>query len=221
MNRYLDYYLDLVEAHHRLIVLFTLIITVSMGYGISSITVTNDFRVYFSDNNPQLKSFNNMQDRFGSDDGLFIYIAPKNKQIFSLPALKLVEQLTEQVWTIPHSTRVRSIQNHPYIRVTDDDIYSDPMYSDDDLQSKEKLLPLKNKMIVDPSLRNSLIDSKGQATGIHVGLTFPVGDIESSVEAVMYTRKLLKTFRNQSPDIEIRLAGNTYGNVVLGEYGQH
>jgi len=213
MNRYLDF----IESQHKLIVFFALIVTACFGFGLSSITVTNDFRVYFSGDNPQLKAFNDMKDRFGTDDGLFIYIEPNNQQVFTASTLRLVEDLTREAWTIPHSIRVSSIQNHRYIYATDDHVFSGPLYEMEGLPNETQLIDIKNKATQDPSLRNSLVNADGRATGIHVGLAFPIGDIESGVEAVLFTRELLNKYRQEYPDVTLKLAGNTYGNVVFGE----
>jgi len=75
-----------------------------------------DYRIFFSEANPQLIAFENLQDTYTKNDNVLFVLAPKDGQIFTNQTLDAIEWLTKEAWQIPYSNRVDSISNfqHTY-----------------------------------------------------------------------------------------------------------
>ena len=61
---------------------------------------SSDYRVFFSDENPQLQAFDALQNTYTKNDNVMIALAPKNGQVFTRENLAAVEELTKQSWQI-------------------------------------------------------------------------------------------------------------------------
>ena len=63
--------------------------------GVRFITVTNDYHVLFSEDNPQLAAFNALENTYSVSNTALIAIAPRGGSVFTRAALGAVEELTE------------------------------------------------------------------------------------------------------------------------------
>ncbi|MEW8146612.1 MAG: RND family transporter, partial [Candidatus Thiodiazotropha endolucinida] len=93
--------------NNRLLVIF-LAITISllMGSGVQHLAFSNDYRMFFSEENPQLKAFEQLQNTYTKNDNVLFVIAPKDGKVFTRETLSAVAELTKESWQIPYSLRV-------------------------------------------------------------------------------------------------------------------
>ena len=64
-------YTNWLIRQHKWIVIATLLIIITLASGIKNLSSTNDFRVYFSKDNPQLVAFETLERDYGKQDSLF------------------------------------------------------------------------------------------------------------------------------------------------------
>ena len=103
----LDRYIDAVLRHRWLVVaLATLLMLITAGGG-RFIKTTNDYRIMFGENNPQLAAFNALENTFSTSDTALIAITPREGSVFTKEALGAIEDLTKAAWKTPHSSRGR------------------------------------------------------------------------------------------------------------------
>ena len=76
-------------------VLLTLIWIMAMGAGAQYLTFTNDYRVFFGDDNPQLLAFENIQDTYSRSDNVMFLLAPEDGEVFTRATL-LADALFDQ-----------------------------------------------------------------------------------------------------------------------------
>ena len=101
----------LVVKHRWWIIAATLMAVAAAASGAVFLTFNTDNRVFFSEENPQLKALEALENIYSKNQNVFFAIAPENKEVFSHETLSLVEALTERAWRIPYSSRVDSITN--------------------------------------------------------------------------------------------------------------
>jgi predicted RND superfamily exporter protein len=96
------------------IIVATVLIVASAGYGAKNLGFTNNYRAFFSEENPQLQAFDALQDKYIKTDNVMIAVVPKDGKVFTRETLAVVEALTKASWQVPYSTRVDSITNSPH-----------------------------------------------------------------------------------------------------------
>jgi predicted RND superfamily exporter protein len=103
------------------IILLSFVATLMIANGGKYLTFDTDYRVFFSDENPELLAFEKLQNIYSKEDNIVIALTPKNGDIFTKENLEAVEWLTKQAWQIPYSSRVDSITNFQHTYAEDDD----------------------------------------------------------------------------------------------------
>ena len=73
----LDRYIDAVLRHRWLVVALAVLVVLITGAGGRFIKTTNDYRIMFGENNPQLAAFNALENTFSTSDTALIAIAPR------------------------------------------------------------------------------------------------------------------------------------------------
>ena len=165
--------------------------------------------VLFSEDNPQLKAFDALQNKYTKDDNVFILFEPDDKNVFTPRTLKAIEDFTKEAWKTPHSTRVDAITNFEYTRSTGDDLFVDDLIRNaEDRKTKEELDQIKAIAIADPRMVNRLVNKKGSVTAVNITVKIPDGaDPKMNDEVVKYTREQLSKFQGKYPDIKVYTSG--------------
>jgi len=202
-----------------LIIIATLAFVAFAFLGTKHLVFTNDYRVFFGEDNPQLLAFDNMEQTYNKNDNVLFVLAPKNGNAFTVETLKAVHELTEQSWQIPYSTRVDSLSNfqHTYA-VGDDDLVVGDLILDPSSISNDDISRIRDISLKEPNLVNNLISPSGHVTGINVTISLPgVNESTENPEVTQFARNLVAEFEQRYPDIEIRLTGMVIMNNAFGE----
>lgn len=190
-----------------------------LASGAKLLSFSNDYRLFFSQENPQLKAFEDLQNTYTKSNNVVIVIAPKNKNVFTQETLKVIEELTETAWQTPYSTRVDSITNFQHTYAEDDDLIIEDLvinaehFSNNDLQSIRKIA------LNEPLLVNKLVSPQGHVTGINVAVYLPEKEAHLATPKVMsFIRAFTNTAQKQHPDIDFYLTGIVAMNNALQEH---
>ena len=210
-------YTNNIIQYHKWITLISLLFVIGLGTGAKNLTTTSDFNIYFSDNNPQLVAYKNLEKTYGKQDSLLFFIQPSNKDLFTKENLTLIYELTEKAWDIPYATRVNSLTNYQHTAVDGDDLNTDYLLDDPDSLSPEKIKLIKNIILNEPSLINFLTDKNGQVTGVNVRLTMPKDISKANTKTVLAARELREQFAQRYPNVTINLGGSSVAGVSLSD----
>ncbi len=213
----LSRYTDGLIKYHKWIIFISVLFFLTLGTGAKNLTATSDFRIYFSDDNPQLVAFENLEKIYGKQDSLSFFIQPRNKNLFTKENLTLIWELTEKSWDLPYATRVNSLTNYQHTAVEGDDLNTDYLLDDPDLLSPEKIKYIKDVILNEPSLINFLTDKNGQVTIITVRLTMPNEVSKANTETILAARELREQFAQRYPDVKINIGGSSAAGVSLGD----
>lgn len=203
-----------------LIILATLVLVALTTLGFP-LKFDTDYRVFFSEDNPQLLAFDELEDTYTKNDNVILVLAPKNGQVFTNDTLDAVEWLTHEAWQIPYSIRVDSIANFQYTYAEGDDLIVEDLITNAKTLSEEEIARAKEIALAEPQLINKLISPQAHVTGIHVTLQLP--GKQSNVEmpeVVNYVRDLAEKVRNRYPQIEVYITGIVVMNNVMLEVAQ-
>ena len=83
------------------IIVATLLMVAAGASGIRFLGFTNNYRVFFSEENPQLKAFDALQNKYIKSDNAMISVVPKDGKVFTRKTLALIEELTRATWQVP------------------------------------------------------------------------------------------------------------------------
>ncbi len=201
------------------IIVLTLICVAIIASGGEKLKFTNDYRVFFGKDNPQMLAFEKLEQTYNKNDNLLFVIVPKDGNIFSKKTLSVIHALTEQAWQMPYSTRVDSIANfqHSYA-VGEDDLVVEDLILNPDSLTPEDISRIKKVALNEPNLVNNIISPNGHVSGVNVTVYFPGKNEETETpEVVKFARDLAKQIEQDHPDIDIRLTGAVMIDNAFGE----
>lgn len=213
-------FLKLTLTHPRKVLAAVILLLLVSAAGLLKLSLTTDFRSYFSADNPQLQAFEAMEAVYANQDNLYFFVRNPAGNLFNADGLALLARLTEAGWTLPGAMRVDSLQNFQYTQVQDDDLITADFYDPALLSSMTDadFNNLHQRLLALPELKNYLMAEDGSASGVNVRIHLP--DHASLAEMKALTeqgRKLTERLRAQYPQFEILLGGSVLSNITLGE----
>lgn len=113
--------------------------------------------MFFSDENPELRAFEKLQNTYTRNDNILIVLAPKGGNVFTGENLAVVEEATTAAWKIPYSTRVDSLTNFQYSRGEADDLVVADLVKDAARLKPAEIETIREIALADPLLVKRLI----------------------------------------------------------------
>ena len=203
-----------------LVVLVTIALTFAAASGGQFLGFSNDYRMFFGDENPQLLAFEKMQATFNKNDNVLFVVTPKSGKVFTRETLAVIKDLTEEAWQTPYSTRVDSITNHQHTTAEDDDLIVDDLVVDPDSLSDSDILKIQSIAINEPMLVHRLISPDSKFAGINVTVQLPGKALDEVPKTIAFARDLKQKMLEKYPDVEIRLVGMAVMNNAFPEASQ-
>ncbi|TCK19307.1 hypothetical protein DFR30_2617 [Thiogranum longum] len=203
-------------------VLLTVMFVVWAAMGGRNLTLTTDYRVFFSEENPQLTAFEALQNTYTNNDNVLIVLAPKNHKVFTRKTLAAVEAITEEAWQVPFSIRVDSLTNYQHTVAEEDDLVVGDLVVDGANLMDSSLQRIKNIALHEPLLVNRLISPSGEVTGINITIQTPGIDQTTEVPSVVaYARDMVKKYQDIYPHLDFYITGTVMMNNAFPEASKH
>ena len=201
-----------------LIIFFSLLFVVLAASGGRLISFTTNYRVFFSEDNPQLLAFEALENTYVKNDNVLFVLEPEDGNVFSREMLSVVEELTEKAWQIPYSNRVDSVTNFQHTEAEEDDLIVRDLATNSSSLSNEELEKIKKIAINEPLLIHRLISESGHVTGINVTVQMPrINEATETPEVVSFARNLADEIRAAHPEIKIYITGMVMLNNSFAE----
>jgi predicted RND superfamily exporter protein len=199
------------------IIIATILVVFIASSGMRFLTVNNDTRVFFSEENPQLQALEALENTFSKDNNVIFAIAPKDGNVFTRKMLAIVEKLTEDSWQMPYSRRVDSVTNFQHTMAEDDDLIVEDLVLNAESLTDEDIERVKNIALSEPLLVNNLLSRSGHVAGVAVTILLPGESMKEVPEVTAFARKLVDDIRSKNPDIDIYLTGDVISDNAFGE----
>ena len=204
------------------IILATIVLVAAAASGARFLTFKTDYRVFFSDDNPQLLAFEQLQNTYTKTDNVMFVLAPKDKTVFKPGTLAAVAELTTASWQIPYSLRVDSITNYQHTEAIEDDLIVADLVPDPAQLDEADLQRIENIAINEPLLVRRLISPNGQVTAVNVTIQLPdEGSGKEVPEITAFARNLVSEVEAENPDLDVYLTGMVIMNNSFPEVSIH
>jgi predicted RND superfamily exporter protein len=175
--------------------------------------------VFFSEANPELQAFEELQNTYTKNDNFFFVVEPKSGAAFDRATMAAVEELTEAAWQIPYSIRVDSVSNFQHTYATEDDLVVEDLVQDAANRDPAFLESRRDVALAEPLLRDQILTAGGDVTAINVVLQYPEKSFTEVPEAVEVARDLKADIESRHPGLTIHLTGVSMLNNAFAETG--
>ncbi|MEO0391889.1 MAG: efflux RND transporter permease subunit [Pseudomonadota bacterium] len=202
-----------------LTILACLGITVGMASFASNLGIANDYRVFFSKDNPELNTFEEFQATYTKNDNIMFVVRSPASGAFDQEVLAAIEDITTGGWQIPYSIRVDSVTNFQSTRAIEDDLIVEDLVRDAMTLTRDQLAARQQIALDEPLLRRQLLTDDAAITAVNVVLQFPQQETTEVPEAAAAARALRADIQAAYPDLEIQLTGVAMLNNAFAESG--
>ncbi len=169
----LDRIVDLILGRRWSTVALATAVMLLMTGGARFITTTNDYRMMFSEDNPELVAFDALEQTYSESNKALIAIAPGDGTVFSREALGAIEQLTEAAWQAPYSSRVDSLTNYSHSEAVGDDLTVEPLVDGAGALSDAELANVEAIALDSIETAGRLVSEDGRVGAVSINFFLP------------------------------------------------
>ena len=203
-----DRYVSTVLRRPWLVVALATAVMVAMTAGARFIAVTNDYRLMFGADNPELAAFDALENTFSESNRAVIAIAPREGSVFTRETLGAIEELTEAAWQAPYSSRVDSLTNYSHSEAFEDDLTVAPLVEDAQSLSDADLARIEAIALNSIETAGRLVSVNGRVGGLVINFFLPDELDVAVVEITDYLNAVLDEARASNADVGYYLTGD-------------
>jgi uncharacterized protein len=207
----------LVMQYRWVVIIVAILGAAAIGSGARYLEFSNNYRAFFSDNNPELAAFESLQSTYTKSDN-FLFVVTSNEGV-TRDVVMAVEELTEAAWQIPFSLRVDSITNFQHTYGVEDDLIVEDLISDAGSLAADELDRRLRIAQDEPLLLEQLINSDRTATAVNVVLQYPEKSLAEVPEAVTAARMIKADIHERFPGVQVSITGMSMLNNAFAEIG--
>ena len=201
-----------------------LLSTLVIAFGLASqgkMQFDGDYHAFFSESNPELEAFDALQEKYTKDDNFLLVLSPENGKVFTKENLAAIEELTEEAWNTPYSSRVDAITNFQHTKAVEDDLYVDDLSYESVTKSPSEIENIRETALKEPLLVHRLINQDGSVTAINVTVKLPGEDTAAEIpEVSSFVRNMIADFENDHPNFDVHTSGLVPLNNAFFESSQ-
>jgi len=190
------------------VLLITISMVIAATIGGKNLYFRGDYNIFFDGENTQLRAFDEIQTTFAKSDNLSIVIAPKSGNVFEPETLTLIQQLTQDAWQVPYSSRVDSLANYQNTEATEDDLIVEDLLLDEYVLTPERIAKVKQIALSEPVVKHSMISEKGDVSVVNITVQLPeVDETAEVIEVISAANLLIDKYQIIYPNVEFHKAG--------------
>ena len=194
-----------------------------LGAGATRLTLSTDYRIFFSSEDPQLEAFEALEETFTRTDNVVFVVNDPQGDVFGTEALSALGALTDAAWDLPFVSRVDSLTNFQYARAVGDELVVSDLVPDhaggddaggDDTQTAASLRTIAMN---EPLLVGGLVSGDGHSAAVNVTLHLPREEPGAVVATAAAARALVAAARREHPTLEVHASGMAMMNDAFME----
>jgi len=210
-----------VIAYRWAVITVAVVLAVLVGSGAGRLEFSTNYRVFFSEANPELQAFENLQNTYTKNDNFFFVIEPADSGAFDASTLVAVERLTEAAWQIPYAIRVDSVSNFQHTYSIADDLIVEDLVRDAVDRDAGYLAERRDVALAEPLLRDQIVTGDAGVTAVNVVLQYPERGLMEVPESVEFARGIKTQIESEFPGVQIHLTGVSMLNNAFAETGMN
>jgi len=217
-----DTYAHWILTHRWWVIAVIVLLVALAGSGGRLLEFSTDYRVFFSEENPQLTAFEELQDTYTKNDNLLIVLAPASGEVFAPRIFEAIVDVTERAWQVPYSLRVDSLSNYQHTYAEGDELTVTELIEGPVAMTPEQVDRIRTIALNEPLLVRRLVSPQGHVTAVNVTVELPGKNPGKEVpEVVAKARELVAHVEQTYPELKVYLSGVVMMNSAFAEASQY
>ena len=197
-------------SNRTLLLITTVIVVLTSTAGVFRLSFNSDYRLLFSENNPQLIAYDLLQSNFSRPEVVVFLFAPESGDIFQKESLNLIKQLSADAENLPYVQGVQAIttfqRSQPQLVDGEDGLVVNFLIPQDKELDKQTLESIRISLHNDPMLHNRLVSSDDEVSLVIVYLGLPDGKAAMN-EMIEASEALNQKYREAHPNSTFYILG--------------
>nr|VFK44788.1 MAG: hypothetical protein BECKTC1821E_GA0114239_10406 [Candidatus Kentron sp. TC] len=194
------------------------LMVLALATGLGGIRFKTDYRVFFSEDNPQLMAFDEIENTYTQNDNVVFLLIPRDGDVFTRETLGALERLTEMAWLLPYSLRVDSITNFQHTEAHGDDLIVRRLVENAGEMSDAEIERVREIALAEPLVVKRLVPEDASVTIVNVTIQLPrIDETREVPEVVMAARETAREIRARYPHLSVHLSGIVVMNHAFSE----
>jgi len=220
MNNWVVSYTKGIIKLRWLVLILSIAGTLALASGGRFIEFSNDYRYFFTEQNPNLQAFEKLERTYSSPDTLLFVLKPEEGLATTSRILGIVKEMTEQSWQIPYVIRVDSLTNYQHTKAFEDDLVVADLVLDPSTLTLEQAEEVRQIATSEPATALRLISKDSTTTAVFATLKINRDDVAATTAAVAQARAIIDNMRELHPDIRFELTGSVMLSASFAEAAQ-
>ncbi|MDQ6991838.1 MAG: MMPL family transporter [Mariprofundus sp.] len=202
------------------VILLAILLAMAAASGGRFLAFNNDYRVFFSKDNPQLKAFEQLQETYTKIDNIEFVMEANGGDAITPEVMAGVEELTKKAWLLPYALRVDSVSNFQHTKAEGDDLIVADLLEGARTLSHQQLESIRQIAQHEPALKTMLLSGDSAVTAVNVTFQMPEKSLEEVPKATAAARQLAADIQQKYP-VHIYLNGMVMMNNSFMESSMH
>ena len=187
------------------------------GIGAKNLQFSNSYRLFFSDENPELTQYDNFLATYNKSDLALIVLHSPHGKIINKTYGPTIEWATEEAWKLPFITRVDSVTNYQHTIGEEDDLRVDDLVYQSSDWDEARFNTATEIALAEPSLKGNIISINGDTTAIVLTANLPEKSLDETPLLASKVRVLAAQIQDKHPELQIALSGVIMLNNAFSE----
>lgn len=216
-SKFLNRYFDWVLKRRWLVLSISIVFVFCASAGLKSLGFKNNYRIFFSSNNPQLKALDNINAEFNESRNVYIAVEALDGDIFTNNNLEAIKNLVNKAWSTPYSTRVDAITNYQHTYAKKDDLFIENLVPEDEILDDTLINQIKNIAYSEKNIKGRLVSNDGSMAGVNILLNTNPDSTHQDIEIVNYARQIAQELKDENPQLKTYITGQSALSISFGE----
>ena len=210
----IERYTHWIVRHRVWVILAGVLLAALGGSGVTKLGLSSDYRVFFSDDNPDLLAFDAMENTYTKNDNVLFVLVPEEGDVFAPHVLEAIRSLTDEAWQIPYSTRVDAITNFQHTWANGDDLIVEDLVPAGEI-TPEVAWRAREVALSEPALVDRIVAADAGAAGVNARIVLPGESQQELVDAVAHVREIESRYKEMYPEIDLHVSGMSMMNEAF------
>ncbi|MFN3233546.1 MAG: efflux RND transporter permease subunit, partial [Alphaproteobacteria bacterium] len=200
------------------IVFLTVIAAAALATGFQHRSFSDDYRVMFSPDNPDLLAHQALEQTYLAVDTVTFVVRPRDDGSVLRPQhLETLADLTERAWLLDYVVRVDSLTNFHHIDAMDDHLYVHALAERGQAMAAAEMSKVENIVRTEPDLFGRLVSEDLSTAVVVATVELPPGASHVHDDLAPAVRQLAADFRDAHPDLRLAVGGHVMLSSALSD----
>ncbi|MDX1580292.1 MAG: MMPL family transporter, partial [Alphaproteobacteria bacterium] len=216
-THWIERYAQFLFRFRWLVLLIMLALTAGGLYGAKNLTFKGDYRIFFSEDNPQLAAHDALERTYTKADSIIFVVQLDEDTIYQRDVLEAVQWISEEGWQLPLAIRVDSITNFQHLFVSGDDIVVRDLVDNPQELSPSELDYVEKVAESEPFIAGKAVALDERTTAVQVTFQLPDNPAQIAGEIAETARDIRERALERFPGLTIKVTGTVMLNNAFSE----